>query len=63
MPTNQGRDIDLVFEEISTEDLDAVAEVIWLECSRHPGEASCFCPAVEAVAKIQELGYRLVRND
>lgn len=51
---------DRVLAEVAFEDLEKVAAALWRETSLHPPGASCECPAFEAVATLQELGYRLV---
>lgn len=60
MTTNQGRNTDLLWKDLTWADIKAAADALWLEARHHPGDASCECPAVEAVAVLYERGYRLV---
>lgn len=63
MPTNQGRDIDAVFDAVSSSDMEDVArEAIWPSVHSHPHGASCLCPTVEAIARLQELGYTITKK-
>lgn len=59
--TNQGRLIDPVFDAVTIPDLRKVAEVIGIEVSGHPPGSNCDCLAIEAIAVLQELGYRIER--
>lgn len=62
MPSNQGRDIDSLFDRVEIDDIREVSKVLWLEVSRHPGTASCECPAIEALCRLRELGYEIVKG-
>jgi hypothetical protein len=44
---------------VSWVDLDDVAAVIRRDMAAHPPDATCACPAVAAVARLQELGYMI----
>lgn len=65
MASNQGRDINALLDIVSVEHLQDVAqEALWPEVRSHSrgafGEtASCFCPAVEALCRLMELGYTI----
>lgn len=59
MPTNQGRDIDAALRAVPYEDIQALTVVLWDEVHSHPAGASCECPAMEVVAKLIELGYKI----
>lgn len=67
--TNQGRDIAAVFAAVSIEDLGQVAATIRAEVESHPSAAvypealGCTCTAIEAVARLQELGYTITKGD
>lgn len=59
--SNQGRDIETLLRNMSHEDLKAASAAMWTEVQRHPTEASCECPVIEALAVLYELGYALTK--
>ncbi len=63
MNTNQGRDIGRVSKEVSWRDIDEAAQVMWREVRRHSARASCECPVIEVIARLQELGYVISKNN
>lgn len=59
MPTNQGRDMDVVMHAVPYEDIQALTVVLWDEVHSHPAGASCECPTYEVLARLYELGYEV----
>jgi hypothetical protein len=60
VPSNQGRDLSAVLEDIAMPDLQQAAQVTWAAVHQHDARASCECPTLEGLARLYELGYRLV---
>lgn len=61
MSSNQGRDLADLLNDVALEDIRAAASALWIESRRHPVDAACECPAIEALAVLYERGYRLER--
>jgi hypothetical protein len=57
--SNQGRQLDGVFDAVEWGDIIDITKVIWDEVRAHPSEASCFCPTLEVLARLRELGYEV----
>jgi len=62
--SNQGSyEIDRVLDDVRAVDLKSAAEVGWAEVRNHPtAPVSCECPAIEILARLYELGYRLTKD-
>lgn len=56
-----GRDLDTVTAVVSWADIEDIAASIREEMTGHPPQWTCACPAVEAVARLQELGYTITK--
>lgn len=63
MASNQGSEmINQVFDDVCPSHIESAARVLWREVHAHPGEASCFCPAVEVLCALYEMGYRMTKE-
>lgn len=62
MWSNQGRMLYPVLDDVDREDLTAAAQAGWTEVHNHPAGATCECVAMEVLARLYELGYRLVKE-
>jgi hypothetical protein len=62
MPSNQGRELDVLLGDVDPSDMKAAADVGWAETHNHPADASCYCVALEILALLYERGYRLSRE-
>lgn len=51
--------LDPVFKNVTTADMQTVADAVRADVKLHPHYASCFCPGVEAIAVLFELGYEV----
>lgn len=60
-PSNQGRDLSLVLEDVLPADLAEATKAGYVEYRRHPLSSSCDCPTLETLARLYELGYRLTK--
>jgi hypothetical protein len=60
--TNLGQPIEPVFDAVDGQDLREVGKVIWTSTRHHLGDASCECPAIEAIARLQVLGYTITKT-
>jgi len=58
---NQGRDIDQVLEDVGHKDLMTASMAALDEAYDHGGEATCACVAIETLAVLYELGYRMMK--
>lgn len=61
MSSNQGRDLDLLLQDVPMLALQEAATALWTEVEAHDDTASCECPVIEALARLYELGYRVVQ--
>lgn len=62
--TNQGTPtIDAALNSVEIEDIEKLGKVLWREVRRHPRDATCECVAIEAVAQLMHLGYRVERQE
>lgn len=57
--SNQGQELDQLLADVSQASLQVAADAIWRELKHHPDDATCQCPALEGLAALYELGYRL----
>lgn len=62
MISNHGREIGTMLDDLTWADLAAANEALRLSVSTHPADATCECPAMEALAVLYERGYRLVKT-
>ena len=61
--SNQGSTmISQVLSDVSLADLETASESLWNEVHKHHHGASCDCPAIEALCKLYELGYRIAKG-
>ncbi len=60
--SNLGREIGQLLDDVTLPDLQETSKPGWIIYRRHPHDASCDCPAIEILARLYELGYRIVRE-
>ena len=61
--SNQGSTkISQVLDDLPVDDLETATESMWNEVHKHYQGASCNCPTIEALCKLYELGYRIVKE-
>ena len=51
------RGITEVINEVDSETRDEIADIIRKSLASHPGDSSCQCPAIEALAVLYRKGY------
>jgi hypothetical protein len=60
--SNLGRPTDGVFRDVDGDDIETLAAAIRQSNSMHPPAAMCACVAIETLAALYELGYRVTKG-
>lgn len=61
--SNQNRDVDALYDDVEIDDIDDAAKTaVWPEIRNHGPGSTCACPMIEGIARLYELGYRVVKS-